>query len=125
MPRAGSAPRVNRAISMLCSLRHLFILAILASLFVGGPLFVKADDDVYDDEPSEDKPNVEPLVPDAESLIPRFEPDAAEEAGPDTGFTPYRWLDENYQFLNEGDPYPPGQDPFRERPGLPVGWFAG
>jgi hypothetical protein len=37
---------------------------------------------------------------------------------------PQRWLDQNYQFLDESDPYPPGQDPFREWPGIAVGWFA-
>jgi hypothetical protein len=38
---------------------------------------------------------------------------------------PARWLDVNYQFLDESDPYPPGQDPFREWPEVALGWFAG
>jgi hypothetical protein len=78
-----------------------------------------------DQSPDEPKPKVESLLPDPENLIPHFEPDGGQAGGPDTGFTPPRWLDQNYQFLAEGDPYPPGQDPYRERPGLPVGWFAG
>ncbi len=80
-----------------------------------------------DDEESPDgsRKSVETMLPDPESLIPRFEPDGAEEMPPDSGFTPPRWLDQNDQFLNEGDPYPPGNDPFRERPGLPPGWFTG
>ena len=145
---------------MTRSLRHLFILAALASALAGGMPHARADGDAPDDaveaddeespalatdeeqspdEPSnspptpkvetvpnvETVPKVESLLPDPENLIPHFEPDAGQIGGPDTGFTPPRWLDQNYQFLNEGDPYPPGQDPFRERPGLPVGWFAG
>ena len=78
------------------------------------------------DETSSDESRkpVESMLPDPESLIPRFEPDGAEELPPDVGFTPPRWLDQNDQFLSEGDPYPPGLDPFRERPGLPTGWFS-
>ena len=78
-----------------------------------------------DERPPTPPKSVESLLPDPEKLIPLFEPDAGEQGGPDTGFTPQRWLNQNDQFLNEGEPYPPGQDPFRERPGLPVGWFAG
>ena len=52
-------------------------------------------------------------------------PEAADGAAFDTGVTLPRWLDQNDQFLDERDPYPPGQDPFRERPGIGIGWFAG
>jgi len=80
-----------------------------------------------DDNPESDEkpiPNVESLLGEPESLVPRFAPDDL-DGGPDTGFTPPRWLDENDQFRNEGEPFPPGGDPFRERPGLAPGWFAG
>ena len=60
----------------------------------------------------------------ADSPIPGLESDGAPETtGAD--IVPYRWLDQNYQYLNEGDPYPPGQDPLREWPGVSVGWFSG
>ena len=68
--------------------------------------------------------SVPSLLPDPTTLIPRFEPQAGVSAV-DTGVTPERWLDQNYQFLNEGEPFFPGRDPYRERPGLPVGWFGG
>ncbi|HEY3966936.1 MAG TPA: hypothetical protein VGM05_20405 [Planctomycetaceae bacterium] len=82
------------------------------------------------DEPSDatSKPGEKPLeelVPKPDSLMPHFDPEGAEGATFDNGTTPARWLDRNDQFLNEADPYPPGQDPFRERPGIAVGWFAG
>jgi hypothetical protein len=68
---------------------------------------------------------LEKLAPKPESLLPNFEPEAGDGAAIDSGATPPRWLDQNYQFLDERDPYPPGSDPFRERPGIGIGWFAG
>jgi hypothetical protein len=128
------------------SLLSFRILPIFASLLACGALYAQAANrsgilrrapTIAGEEveppasPTEDEESLdrsrkkaEELLPDPESLIPKFEPDA-QEIGPDLGFTPPRWLDENYRFLNEGDPYPPGLDPFRERPGLPVGWSAG
>ena len=108
-------------------LRKLLIFAILASPFAGGVLNVRGDEVDVDEkgQPKGSTPKVESLLPDPEKLIPQFEPDGGQAGGPDTGVTPPRWLDQNYQFLDERDPYPPGQDPYRERPGLPVGWFTG
>ena len=60
----------------------------------------------------------------ADVPIPGLESDGA----PDTtqpAIVPFRWLDQNYQYLNEGDPYPPGHDPLREWPGIRTGWFSG
>src|SRR5579864_9052644 len=130
---------------MARSLRRLCIFAAFASLLAGGmlragpdvddgngtpepPASVKLDESLGRRAEDEESPNnvpkkVQPLPLDPESLIPRFEPEPADVAFPDSGYTPPRWLDQNYQFLAEGDPYPPGNDPFRERPGLPVGWF--
>jgi hypothetical protein len=126
------------------NLRYLMIIATFAGAWAGAPPRARTDEDLpvgpdlestaaeTEDEASADEPaespavpKVESLLPDPENLIPHFEPDAGQAGRPDTGFTPPRWLDQNYQFLNEGDPYPAGQDPFRERPGLAVGWFAG
>jgi hypothetical protein len=129
------------------SLRNLYILALLASFFADGLLRADGRKVAQNDTPratapqngklqdprteadEEESPDgskkVEPSIRDPESLIPQFEPDHAEALPPDPGTTPPRWLDQNDQFLAEGDPYPPGCDPFRERPGLPVGWFAG
>jgi hypothetical protein len=61
----------------------------------------------------------------ADSPIPGLEADGAPVATNEPPVVPYRWLDQNYQFLNEGDPYPPGQDPLREWPGVRLGWFSG
>ncbi len=131
---------------MVRSLRSLCILAAFAAQLAAAVVCARADEDVEDrlpeipasqaddreetkvdkDEPPDRSPKtVEPLMPDPESLVPQFEPDGAEPAVPDTGYTPPRWLDRNDQFLAEGDPYPPGYDLLRERPGLPMGWFAG
>ena len=124
------------------SLHALMVVATLAGLLTGGALHVRGDDDAptraYDDEeespadsspepdsPDQPRQNIESLLPSPDTLIPRFEPEAAEQGAVDTGITPVRWLDQNYQFLNEADPYPPGYDPYRERPGLAVGWFTG
>jgi len=73
----------------------------------------------------EDPNSLEKGVPPVEIPIPGLDSDgAAGETFPGAG-APYRWLDQNDQFLNEGDPYPPGQDPFREWACVSVGWFAG
>src|SRR5258708_4293474 len=117
---------------MVRSLRSLIMLAVFAFAVVGQASHVAraesagTDEDVATEQTDEAKPDisVESMLPDLENLIPRF--DGSESgAPPDTGYLPYRWLDENDQFLNEGEPFPPGQDPFRERPGLAPGWFAG
>lgn len=61
----------------------------------------------------------------ADSPIPGLESDGAPEPTTEPQPVPYRWLDQNYVYLNEGDPYPPGQDPLREWPEVCVGWFTG
>src|SRR6266478_6782485 len=132
---------------MTRSLRSLCILVGLASSIAGGLSRARADDETENGIPSapagkdyerrprryriegerspDGSPRKAPLLPDPESLVPRFEPDGVETTFPDTGYTPPRWLDQNDQFLDEGDQYPPGGDPYRERPGLPIGWFTG
>ena len=129
------------------SLRKLCILAVLASFFADGSVRAHARQDAEnstpnavaprigepgeagaksdEDEPEDGSKKVEPSMPDLESLVPKFEPDGTGTLPPDPGTTPQRWLDQNDQFLAEGDPFPPGLDPFRERPGLPIGWYAG
>jgi hypothetical protein len=84
----------------------------------------KSDEKAEELTPPGETP-LEKLVPKPESLLPRFEPDGVGEVAADPGTTPYRWLDQNDQFLDESDPYPPGRDPFRERPGIALGWFTG
>jgi hypothetical protein len=130
---------------MIRSLRNLCIFAFLAITIVSGLPRAHGDEEPENGRPSvparknnakpkrngADEEGVQgsqkspPLLQDAENLIPRFEPDGAETVFPDTGYTPPRWLDQNDQFLFEGDEYPPGYDPYRERPGIPIGWFAG
>jgi hypothetical protein len=90
--------------------------------------FATADDDETPTMPGETEDpdeNDEPKeVPPVEVPIPGLDLDGA--AGePIAKGLPDRWLDQNDQFLSEGDPYPPGQDPFREWPGVSLGWFAG
>jgi|GEM_PF-3208103 len=63
--------------------------------------------------------------PMADTPIPGLDSDGASPATTEPAAVPYRWLDQNYVYLNEGDPYPPGQDPLREWPEVPVGWFSG
>ncbi|MBS0263517.1 MAG: hypothetical protein JSS02_16370 [Planctomycetes bacterium] len=67
---------------------------------------------------------LENLAPKPESLLPNFEPEAGDQSRLDPGYNPPRWLDQNDQYLDESDPFPPGYDPYRERPGISVGWFA-
>lgn len=139
---------------MFRTLRRLLIIAVIAGFYAGPVSRASADDDelappisikapaeeASDDggdpvkpvpqkrtagDGSGENPGVKSLLPPPESLIPRFEPETAEDGGPDTGFTPPRWLDQNDLFLSEADPFLPGMDPYRERPGLAPGWFAG
>src|SRR5689334_22137743 len=124
---------------MISGLRNLCIFAVLASSIVNGLPRAFGEDETENDSPPASASKVEkresrqngasgtpiregskPLLPDPESLIPRFEPDGEEPSFPDTGYTPPRWLDQNDQFLYEGDEYPPGYDPYRERPGIPI-----
>jgi hypothetical protein len=61
----------------------------------------------------------------ADTPIPGLDSDGAPEPSNEPLVAPYRWLDQNYVYLNEGDPYPPGQDPLRNWPGICTGWFSG
>lgn len=95
-----------------------------------------AGEEVPDDETAGDKRAAEPRLdreqqqkPEPklsfDSLLPAIDDSPRKPSAPMPTEPPYRWLDENYVFLNEADPYLPGTDPFREWPGVRVGWFAG
>jgi hypothetical protein len=90
--------------------------------------FAPSDDDEAPRLPAETEESSEmdepKSVPQVEAPIPGLDLDGAAGAPIAVG-VPERWLDQNDQFLSEGDPYPPGQDPFREWAGIGPGWFAG
>lgn len=77
---------------------------------------------MYDDEELPKKPDP---IPDIEGLLSGIDEPAPAPRAAGLLPPPERWLDGNYQFLGEGDPFLPGTDPFREWPGVRTGWFAG
>jgi hypothetical protein len=85
----------------------------------------------HDPDVSPDQSSAPPVPPDpktaSESLL--IFDDEENWTGAADGFSrtnpPARWLDQNYQLLDERDPYLPGANPLLERAGLPIGWYAG
>jgi hypothetical protein len=90
--------------------------------------FANSDEDESPTMPNQSeessKTEVPKDVPAVEAPIPGLDLDGAAGESLAAG-VPERWLNQNDQFLSEGDPYPPGQDPFREWQGIGLGWFAG
>jgi hypothetical protein len=77
---------------------------------------------MYDDEEVPEKPKP---IPSLDNLLPDIDETVPPPASAMPEAPPERWLDTNYQFLKEDDPFLPGTDPFREWPDVCVGWFAG
>ncbi len=140
---------------MIPGLRSLTILALSLGLWAAGDLRVRADEEPSDstepaaeeassskvkkrsasdqksphdmsDEKSDKYETTGPKASAAADVpIPGLDSDGAPEPSGQPAVAPYRWLDQNYVYLNEGDPYPPGQDPLREWPEVRIGWFSG
>jgi len=122
---------------MIRSLHILAIFAFLIGLRAGVELRARADEDtpeaqedVFEETPSKpvqkrrvmprqqtptdpaekpdtyDETSSKPAAV-ADTPIPGLDSDGAPEATSEAAVVPYRWLDQNYQYLNEGDPCPP------------------